>query len=143
MNLLGFQPLTYLVQLGTMHTVVCVSKSNITFSREESQKIDYVLEIYHHCFFFNKVWESGYIFFFDCVMFMYNESVSSFIIKVHANPQLCYRNNTDPQKVIRKLKIFYWSNLENLRTDTSLVFINVVIFVGYSIEGLTGSGNTN
>lgn len=25
------------------------------FSREESQKIDSVLEIYHHCFFFNKV----------------------------------------------------------------------------------------
>ena len=25
------------------------------FSRAESQKIDYVLEIYHHCFFFNKV----------------------------------------------------------------------------------------
>ena len=25
------------------------------FSREGSQKIDYVLEIYHHCFSFNKV----------------------------------------------------------------------------------------
>lgn len=67
---------------------------------------------------------------------MYNESVSSFVIKVHANPQLCYRNNTDPQKVIRKLKIFYWSNLENLRTNTSLVFINVVIFCGLFYKGI-------
>lgn len=58
MNILGFQPLTYLVQLGTMYALACVWKSNVTFSREESQKIDYVLEIYHHCFFFNRIWES-------------------------------------------------------------------------------------
>ena len=31
---------------------------------------------------------------------------------------------------IGKLKIFYWSNLENLRIVTSLVFINVVTSVG-------------
>lgn len=45
-------------------------------------------------------------------------------------------------EVIGKLKIFYWSNLENLRTDTSLVFINV-ISVGNYIKGLKGSENTN
>lgn len=60
MNILGLQPLTYLVQLGTMYVLVCVLKSNITFSREESQKIDYVVDIYHHCFFFNKVRECGF-----------------------------------------------------------------------------------
>lgn len=54
----GFQPLTYLVQLGTMYALVCVWKSNVIFLRGESQKINYVLEIYHHCFFCNKVWES-------------------------------------------------------------------------------------
>lgn len=40
MNILGVQPLTYLVQLGTMYALACVWKSNVTFSREESQKID-------------------------------------------------------------------------------------------------------
>ncbi|XP_032203769.1 LOW QUALITY PROTEIN: RNA transcription, translation and transport factor protein-like [Mustela erminea] len=36
MNVLGFQFLTYLVQLGTMYALACVWKSNVTFSREES-----------------------------------------------------------------------------------------------------------
>lgn len=55
----GFQPLAYLVRLGTMYALVCVSKWNATFSREDSQKIDYVLGIYHHSFFMNGVREVG------------------------------------------------------------------------------------
>lgn len=44
--------------MGTV-APACVWKSNVTFSREESQEIDHVLEIYHHCFFFfNKVGQS-------------------------------------------------------------------------------------
>lgn len=42
-----------------MYTLACIWKSNITFSRQESQKVDDSLEIYHHCFFFHKVLESG------------------------------------------------------------------------------------
>lgn len=51
------------------------------------------------------------------------------MVEVRANPQLCYIDSTDPQ-IIGKLKIFYWSNLENLRIVTSLVFIYVVTSVG-------------
>lgn len=40
------------------------------FSREESQKIDSVLEIYHHCFFFNKVGKAIFFFFLDCVFYV-------------------------------------------------------------------------
>lgn len=67
MNTLGFQLLTYLVQLGTMYALACVWKCHV--SREESQKIDSVLEIYHHCFFFNKVGKA--IFFLTVCCFMY------------------------------------------------------------------------
>lgn len=67
MNILGFQLLTYLVQLGTVYTLACVWKSNVTFLRGESQKIDCVLEIYHLCFFFNKVQESGFFFNVFCI----------------------------------------------------------------------------
>ncbi|CAD7670353.1 unnamed protein product [Nyctereutes procyonoides] len=49
-NILGFQLRTYLVQLGTKHDLACVQKSNVTFLREESQKINYILGIYHNCF---------------------------------------------------------------------------------------------
>lgn len=42
MNVLGFQLLTYLVQLGTMYTLWHVF-GNVMFLREESQKIDYIL----------------------------------------------------------------------------------------------------
>lgn len=55
----GSQPLAYLVRLGTRYALVCVSKWNATFSREESQKIDYALGIYHHSSFVNEVREVG------------------------------------------------------------------------------------
>lgn len=67
---------------------------NVTFSGEEAQKIGYVLEIYHHCFFslikFRKVE------FLLCAVCLH-KSPFSFVVKgIYVNPQLCPRDNIDP-----------------------------------------------
>lgn len=79
---------SHLLVMGTV-TPACAWKSNVTLSREESQEIDHVLEIYHHCFFFfNKVGEvKGFVVL--CFELVYSVSmiiVHSLWLETHPNP---------------------------------------------------------